>query len=62
MVTIIVVGLICLLVGYLLGFYVSPVKVEEIEVPVEKIVEKVVYVDKQNKPKKKKSVSTEEES
>lgn len=49
-------------IGFLLGFYFSPTKVEEVEVPVEKIVEKVVYVDKSQKPvnkKKKKVVSPE---
>ena len=59
--------LIGVVIGYLAGFYFAPTKIEEVEVPVEKIVEKVVYVDRpetesMNKPsnkKKKKVVSPE---
>lgn len=54
----IVVGIICFLSGLYLGFYFAPKKTVEVEVPVEKIVEKVVYVDE--KPKKKKKKVSEE--
>lgn len=51
---IIVVGIICFLAGLYLGFFFAPKKTVEVEVPVEKIVEKVVYVDEKTKKKKKK--------